>query len=240
MMDFNKLANTEELAEQTDSVGGRYFFPSDIYDAIISCIYLQQAKSGAMAAVVDFKIDGKDYRETMYFTNKNGENFYTAKDGTKQGLPSWNLLDAMSTLSIGKGFMAALGSREEKVVKVYNYDAKQELPTNVPVIMDLIGAKIKLGIIHKIVNKREQTASGEWIEVDDTKEENELSAVFHPDTLKTFAETKKNADAKFHETWLAKYKTGAPYDRSKKTGNAPSVSGTREVKKVDRTALFGA
>ncbi len=241
-MNFDNLTNSEELAEQTDSIGGRYIFSSDIYDAVISCIYLTESKNGAMGAVVDLKINGKDFRETVWFTNKKGENFYLSKtDGTKQGLPGWNLLDALSMLSIGKGFKQALASREEKVVKVFNFDLKKEVDTNVPVVMDLINAKIKVGILDQIVNKQEQNNQGEYVPVDETREENTISAVFNPETLKTFAETKKGADAKFFEDWLKKYKTGAPFDRSKKTGNMPSANkgGQREVKKVDKTKLFG-
>lgn len=243
-MNLNNLVNSDQLAEQTDSIGGRQLFPSDIYDAVISCIYLTESKGGATGAVVDLKIQGKDYRETVWFTNRNGENFYISKqDGSKQGLPGWNLMDAMSMCSIGKGFLAALGSREEKVVKVYDYESKSEQPTNVPVVMDMLNAKVKVGLLHQIVNKREQDATGAYVEVDETREENVIHSVFHPDTRKTYSEMKNNADATFADKWLAKFKTGAPLDKSKKTGNAPSAGktgATREVKPIDRTALFGA
>lgn len=242
-MNFDNLTDSTELAEQTDSLGGRYIFPSDIYDAVISCIYLTESKNGATGAVVDLKIQGKDYRETIWFTNKKGENFYISKtDGTKQGLPGWNILDAMSFLSTGTGFKQALASREEKVVKVYNFDAKKELDTNVQVVMSLLGAKIKVALLDQIVNKQEQNNQGEYVPVDETREENIISAVFNADTMKTLSETKKGADAKFYNAWLEKFKTGAPHDKSKKTGNAPTSGGAkgaqREVKKVDKTALF--
>lgn len=241
-MNFNNLVNSDQLAEQTDSLGGRQLFPSDVYKAVISCVYLTESKNGATGAVLDLKIDGKDYRETIWFTNHNGENFYVGRDGTKQGLPGWNTMDALSMCSVGKGFMAALGSREEKVVKVYDYESKSEQPTNVPVVMDLLNAPVSVGIIHQIVNKRE-LIDGEYKEVDETREENVINAVFNTASGKTFSEMKKNAEPTFMDKWLNKYKTGAPLDKSKKTGNAPSSAkpgSTREVKPIDRTALFGA
>lgn len=240
---FDNLSDSTQLEQQTDSLGGsRYVFPSDIYNAIVKQAYLTQAKSGARALTIILGIQDKEYSETIYFTNREGKNSYT-KDGKTYGLPGFNLLNAISFLCCGKEFkQAGKDSCEEKVVNIYNFDIKKEVPTSVPVIMDWIGKPIAVALIDQLVNKQEKNGQGEYRAVDETREENRISAVFSPDTHKTYTETKNDTEAKFCHEWLKKYKTGEPYNRVKKTGIAPSSNNNpsepKKVDKVDESSLF--
>ena len=63
----------EGLEESQDRLGG--FSPLDtaIYKAVIKAFYAGASDSGAMNITILADVGGKEYRETIYITNKEGK-----------------------------------------------------------------------------------------------------------------------------------------------------------------------
>src|SRR5690606_1068474 len=145
------------------------------------------------------------YRETIYYTNKAGEIFYTDKsDGkTKRGLPGYNILNAICMMTTEKGLLDQ--AHEDKVVKVYDFDAKAEVPKSVQVLVDTVGKPLRLAISNSTVNVKTKQ-DGEYVSTAKTKQENKIESVFHAETKQTLKEAIDGRDADFHDKWLERNK----------------------------------
>ncbi len=77
---FSKL-KTDNLENAEDRVGGGFkVLPTNIYNSKIKLAYAGTSASGAMNITFICDIDGREYKETIYITNKAGENFYKKND----------------------------------------------------------------------------------------------------------------------------------------------------------------
>lgn len=213
---------TNGLEEQKDSLGGYSPLETDIYEATIKALYAQTAKSGAMSLNLIADINGREYRETVYITSKDGVNYYVNKAGKKAPLPGFITMNDLCLCAVGRELSEL--ETETKVIKLYNREAKTEMPTEVPMVVDLIGAKVALGIFKEKVNK--QVLEGNtYVDSEETREQNVINKVFHLETHKTVNEAKNDLEAEFWDKWLAKHQ-GKEIDRTKKgvKSNAPKAS----------------
>ena len=81
---FGNLSS-EGLEESQDRLGGFSVLDSDIYTGTIKAFYAGQSSKGAKSVTLIFSHDGKEYSETVYVTNRNGENwFMNPQDKTKK------------------------------------------------------------------------------------------------------------------------------------------------------------
>ena len=104
------LTTDESIKDSKDSVGGGFTArPSGIYDALVKVAYITVATSGAKALNIIADINGAEYRETIYITNKQGKNFYVSDDGTAESkvqqwqIPNYGVWQAVQTiLSLSK------------------------------------------------------------------------------------------------------------------------------------------
>ena len=227
---FANMSSTG-LEESQDSLGGFSLLESDIYEATIKALYATTAKSGAMALNIVADINGREYRETVYVTNKEGQNFFV-KSNKKIPLPGFVTINDLCLCGIGKELSEL--DTEEKVVNIYNVEQKKEVPTPVPMIVEMIGAKVALGIHKETVNKR--VLSGDtYVESNETREQNRINKVFDLESHKTVHEGKAGAEATFWDKWLEKYK-GKTLDRAKKGDSAPKAA---PAATAPRKSLFG-
>lgn len=248
---FNNLT-TEGLEETEDRLGGgRQVLDTDIYNGTIKMAYWGKSSGGAEAITVLVALEnGKEYRETIYYTDKSGKNFYMAKDkdqketGKKAALPGFITIDEICICASEKPL--AEQATEEKLVKIYNFEEKKEIPTSVPVLVDLIDQPITLAIQKKLENKNKKNdQTGKYEPTADTQEINQIVKAFNTPTKLTAVEARKGQPAEFHDAWKEKNK-GETYDaRSIKDGEAgksgrpgsstpPTSSGGGE-----RKSLFG-
>lgn len=229
---FSNLSNTG-LEESKDVLGGFQLFDTDIYPATIKLAYAGVSTGGAMSVTFVFDINGREHRETQYVTNRQKENFYTT-GGKKYPLPGFTLVDDICMIASGKPL--AEQTDEPKMVKVYNATAKAEVPTEVPVLVDLIGQKVALGIFKQIENKsakNEQT--GEYEPTAETRELNVIDKVFHPEAKLTVVEAKAGkTEPEFWNKWLEKNK-GTVRNRCTFKGNSMPTKSETPVRK----SLFG-
>jgi len=91
---------------------------------------------------------------------------------------------------------------EDKLVKLYDFDAKAEVARSVPVITALIGQEILVGLrLHK-ENKRIES-NGQWVDTAESKEFNEIDKVFYPDGFTVAEKAAEATEAVFVEKWSA-------------------------------------
>ncbi|GAG13407.1 unnamed protein product [marine sediment metagenome] len=145
---------------------------------------------------------------------------------------------------------------ETKTINLYDYDAKKEQPTDVDMIMDLIGKETTAGVIKQIVDKNIKNpnfdtskpfgpANQTYIPSGTTKNENEIDKLFHTDG-RTITEIRAKKDPVFKDTWLAKWEGKTKDKSAAKAGvvsGAPKGPGAAKPAvtagaPVDTTALF--
>lgn len=211
---FGKLT-TDNLEKAEDRLGGGYSpRETDIYTFKINAAYAGQSSGGAMSVSLICQDDIGEFRETLYITNKSGENFFT-KDGKKIPLPGFTIINDLCLIVTGEPL--ANQEPEDKVINVYDFDAGKEVPTSVPMIMPLIGAEVSLAIQKVIEDKNVKNANGEYVPSGETREVNNIVKVFHTETKMTVAEALDGADeAKFWDLWLEKNK-GKTYNKASKS-----------------------
>jgi hypothetical protein len=245
---FGKLTS-EGLEKSQDRLGGFSPLDSGVYIAKIKALYAGQSSGGAMSITLLAELqNGKEYRETVYVTNKEGKNFFLNKDDRtkKVPLPGFTVADDLCLIATGKPL--AEQDTEEKVINVYDYETKKELPKSVPMIVEAIGQEVSLGIIKQVVNKNVKQGT-EYVATAETREENFIDKVFHPTLRLSVAEARNGQDEpKFQEAWVARNKDQVRDKRTIKDGEAGAASNGRPPKagaapaagaQTARKSLFG-
>lgn len=223
---FAKLT-TEGIDKPEDFVGGSKTLPSNIYEAIIKTAYAEPSAGGALGVHLNFTIEGKDYFETQYVTNRKGDNFYLSKKNQKKVfLPGYVTVDDLCIIAAGKSLQDV--SIEKKIIKAFDRETRDNINKEVDMIMDLIGQKVALAI-QEVKDFRSVKQGDIYVPTEETKLENAISKVLHPTEKLTVSEAKQGNKSVFWDTWL-KNNEGQIYDKTKgKTpitkaskGNTPS------------------
>lgn len=240
---FAKLGN-EGLEESQDRLGGYSPFETDIYTGVIKALYAGTSSGGAVSVSLIADVDGKEYRETFYVTNKKGENFFYNKDDKtkKVPLPGFTVVDDICLITTGGNLSQQ--ETEDKVIKVYDRDAQAEVNKSVPMITAALGQKISLGIVKQLENKNEKQGD-EYVPTAATRETNVVEKVFHPEMRLTVAEARNGqTEAKFWDAWVERNKGQVKDKRTIKEGESngrpPKASGPAPTGgAAPRQSLFG-
>lgn len=231
---FSKL-KTDGLEETQDRLGGGGFIiPTDIYPGKIKNFYGGKSEKGALSVTLSIvKADGKEYKETIYVTNQDGDNFFLNKDDTskKIPLPGFTIINDICMITTGKPLSEQ--EWETKTVNVWDKDAKKELPKSVESASEVTGQDIALGIEMQLVNVTAKNAtSGKYEPTGEDKQQNAITKVWHPEARMTLVEAQAGEETEgvFWDKWLAQNKDkeidrrkvkGAP-PKSGNAGSAPS------------------
>lgn len=249
---FGNLSS-EGLEETQDRLGGFNVRETDTYPATIKVAYAGQSQGGARSVTLVLNLPDGEYTETLYVTNKKGENwFMNQNDKTKKvSLPGFTVINDICVVTTGKELHQQ--DSEEKVVKVYDYEEKKELPKSVPVLIELTGKTLFVGLVRQTVDKNKKNEStGEYEPTGETRDENVIDKVFHDPTMVTVPEAreaqKKEIEpvADFYPKWVAKNKGvtrnkakgGSDGAQSGRPNSVPPSGGSTPAKKT--TSLFGA
>lgn len=243
---FGNLS-TEGAEKVVDRLGGGGILPSDIYAGTIKAAYVGKASaSNAQSVTVMIDFGGREFREVFWITNKSGENTYADKtDRTKKHLlPGYISVDDLCLLTTNVPLNEQ--DAEEKVLKLYDFEAKREVPTNCQVLTALTGKPIVAAILEQIVDKQQKDSNGEYQNTGETRNENVCEKFLHEDR-RTVTEIRNGTEEPiWAPKWLEKNqgkarnkakgadgKTGAPGGRSGAPGGAPASQ-------APKTSLFGA
>ena len=224
---FSKL-KTEGLEEVQDRLGGGGFIiPTDIYTGKIKNFYGGKAESGALSVTLSLiKQDGKEYKETLYVTNKEGDNFFLNPQDTskKVPLPGFTIVNDICMILTGKPLSEQ--DWETKTANVWDKDAKKELPKSVDQATDIIDQEISLGIELQLVNVTAKNATtGKYEPTGEDKQQNAVTKVWHPEVRMTLVEAQAGEETEgvFWDKWLNQNKD-KEIDRRKVKG-APGANG---------------
>lgn len=225
-------------------------FETGIYPMVIDMAYLDQSaprevdgKPAGQAyslTVVLKAADGRTHKETLWITggvDKGQLTYFVNKQGEKQDLPGFAVANSLSVLSTGK----ELGeyTPEDKMVAIYDYAAKKEIPTSKPVFMELIGQKINVAI-QKVVDHKtaKNPTTGVYEPTSETREYNEIKHVFKEDTNQSLYEFTNGKDATYAETWAAR-NSGKTYDKAAKASGTTGTTTTTTASAPGGKPLFG-
>lgn len=239
-MPANILANLgtdPTIAGEKDSVGGSGPVDSGIYAATVDLAYMEKSKGGALGIVLRLKTDiGREIRQTLWVTSgdaKGNKNYYE-KNGERNYLPGFTVMNSLCLLTVGKELSEVAAKAETKVVKIYNFDQKEEVPTEVPVLVELLGKDVIAAIIRQTVDKNTKNDDGAYVPSGETRDENEIDKFFRARDRMTTAEIMAKAEnAVFIDTWATKW-TGQVKDKTTKqsgTAGAPKAAGPGVAKK---------
>lgn len=244
------LATDDSIQTERDSVGAS-FGPvnSGLYNSEVALAYLKTAASGALALEVELKSDqGQVIRQTFWMTSgtaKGGKNYYE-KNGERHYLPGFTMANSLALLTLGKEIGQL--ETETKVINLYSWEAKSEVPTKVEMFTDLLGTEIIAGVIRQTVDKNVKDAAGTYVPSGETRDENEIDKFFRMRDRKTTAEVRAQAEeATFIDTWEEKWagkirnkaKGASGTSGAPKPGNGPAAAGNSTATKKPATSLFG-
>lgn len=238
------LTTDATIADEKDFIGGSGVFDSGLYPFTVALAYINKSAGGAMGLVLTLKTeDNRDLRQTLWMTSgtaKGGTNYYTDKKGDKQYLPGFLHANSLALLTTGKEISEL--DTESKVINVYSFEAKTEIPTKVDMVMDLLNKEVIAGVLRQTVDKTVKNDAGEYVATGETRDENEIDKLFRAKDKMTTSEIRAQAtEAVFINTWSEK-NTGKTRDKSGKGGNtgtagAPKAAGAAGTKKPT-TSLF--
>lgn len=240
---FSNLT-TDGMEETQDRLGGNKPFDSGIITGTIKAAYAGESAGGAKSVSLIIDVSGREFRTTQWITNKKGENFFLNKEDNskKVQLPGFVIIDEICLVTTG----APLADQvtEEKTIKLYDFDARAELPKAVQMLTGLLGQEVSLGILHVLENKNEKDGNGEYQPTAETREINDVAKVFHTATKMTVAEARNGQDASFWEKWEERNKGNVVDKRKIKDGEAgksgrPGGAPPQSGQKTERKSLFG-
>lgn len=238
---------TEGLEKAEDRLGGYAPLPSDAYTGPIKLAYAGKSEGGAMSVTVHVDVGGKEYRETLWVTNKKGENFFLNRNDTskKVPLPGFTVINDMCIVTTDKPLSEQ--ATEEKVVKLYDYDEGKEVPKSVDVLIDLLEKPVTLGILQNLENKNVKQADGSYAPGPEERTVNVIDKVFHEPTKMTVVEAQGGAtEATFFNSWVERNQGTVRDRRTIKDGQGgtsgrPGASGGAPAagEAPQRKSLFG-
>ena len=234
---------SDGLEESQDRLGGFRPLETDIYTGKIKALYAGKSDGGAASLTLIADFGGTEFRETYWVTNKKGENFFLNKDDKtkKVPLPGFTIADDLCLIATGAPLSEAVF--EERTIKLYDYEAKKELPKGVDMLVAAIGQPISLGILKVLENKNEKVGD-EYVPTAETREINVTDKVYHPEQKLTVAEARQGqTEAKFWDSWLERNKGLTRDKRTIKDGAAGGARTTPpkpgEAAAAPRKSLFG-
>lgn len=188
---------TEGLEKNEDRVGGGsgWLRDTDIYTFTIKALYAGKSTSSNAQSVTGIFTDddGKEYRETFWITDGQGRNYYMVKDkdkketGKKAPLPGFAIVNDIVMIATDKPLSEQ--ETEEKTVKVYDPDAKQELPKAVPMLVEALGKKVALAVYRQLENKsKKNDSTGKYEPIAEDREINLAEKALFPQFKATVRE----------------------------------------------------
>ena len=218
---------TTDISADTDYVGTGGIWESGLYDTKVKMAYLDLAKSNALGVVLILETaSGKTLKTTQYVKSgdaKGNKNYYERK-GEKHYLPGFNIINNLCLLTVGKNMSELV--TENKVVPIYDFTAKKELPQEVEVLIELLGQECIAGVLKKTSNKQAKNASGVYADTNEERSENEVDKIFRAsDRLSTVEILAGATTAAYIDVWT-KANEGKTRNTFKAIPDKPGAGGS--------------
>ncbi len=185
---FSDKTTAKDKVED-DFLAGSGILDTDIYLAKIKTAYIGKARdSEARNVTLLLDINGKEHRTQIWVSNKAGEVTYKDKKTSEsKNLPGFNQVNSLCLLVAGQ----EMGSMdvEELTVKLYDFDAKKELPQAVDCFTALHGEEVMVAMQRQTVDKTTKNEStGVYETTGEVKDINEVVKFFAPEAVVTISE----------------------------------------------------
>jgi hypothetical protein len=242
---FDNL-NITKIEGDDDTIGGNYsLFDSNIYDGTIKVLYLDKAQnSESVAAHIIVDINGQELTDKVFITTKEGSNL----DKNGKPLKGYNLVNSLCQLVTGskgdvKDFTECLARKKSKMIELYDYDAKEKIPTSKIILPDLTDAKIGVAVL-KILQDKKKQDNGVWV-VDGSREANTIDKFLTAKNHYTFTEATREEGidpnaVTWKQAWLDKNLNNVQ-DKTTKgstSNSAVKTAGTKPTTTTKRTSLL--
>lgn len=244
---FDKVDNSAQTEQEQDRVRGQRQepMPSDIQNLIIKHCYGQPSKGGALGVHTLFEVadgdhKGRQFKIVEYITSgdaKGNKTYYEKKssDGKieRRNLPGFILIDSMAQLIAGKSIVNCVA--EKRTIKLYDFDKKAEVPTEVEMFTELVNKGITACVVFQVQDKTaKDTQTGEYKPTGQTFSKNSVEKFLDPRSRKTLSEKKNDLSADFKDQWLKKWQGQVDDQSSEVKGagmkGAPAPSGEQAEK----------
>lgn len=212
---LSNLSTDKSIKGESDSLGGGGLWESGAYPITIKVAYLSTASSGALALNIVGAMGEREIKQQFWMTSgdEKGKKNYYEKNGEKHYLPGFIAANSLALLTVGKEIGEL--ELEKKVIKVYDFDAKQEVPTEVQAFVDLHGQEVFAGVLKQTVDKNTKGDDGKYYASGETRDENEIVKFFRADDGLTVPEIEAGVtEAKFKADWEKKF-TGTVRNKAK-------------------------
>jgi hypothetical protein len=218
--------------KETDRLGGGGVLETAVYPFVLDSIYTTESKKSAVGIVVNLLVgdNQQKYSETFWITtgSDKGCNPYYEKDGQKNWLPSYVMLDSFTNMINGKGITDQ--DTDTRVLNIYDYETQKEIPTKVETLVDLLGIKGFVAITKVRSNKQVKGDNG-YVDSPEERFTNQVSKFFNSEK-QTATEKAAGVAGTFADKWAEKY-NGKVTDKYKEVkgvaAGAPSRPNTPPV-----------
>lgn len=186
---FSSAKSVKTDKVEDDFVGGGGVLDTDIYSGSIKYMYLgKAANSDARSVTISVTLKGnKEVRETIWMTNRDGDVTYKDKrSGEMKNLPGFNQVNALCMMLTGKEIGEL--ETEEKVLNLYDFEAKKEVPQSVECFTDLHGVDLQVAVQRVTVDKEKKDDNGKYQPTGETRDQNEFVKFFPADKRVTMSE----------------------------------------------------
>jgi len=229
------LGAAEGVKEEGDFLGGYNPFESDLYDFIVKAAYFSVSAGGAKCLNVTFKQDKRELKQQFWITSGTAKGclpyYVNQKTGEKHYLPGYVAATHLVKLTAGGKTLDKLAV-EKRFIKLYNREAKAEVPTEVIMCVEMLDKPVTAGVIKRMVDKTKDTgtidATGKKIyaPTGEFRIENEVVKFFRTRDRMTVTEIEAKADKpEFATRWLDKYFGTTEDKRTQNNGTAGPVTG---------------
>lgn len=206
---------------------------SGVYQGTIKNAFSGKSSGGATSVSLEVKLDsGKTIFETIYVTNREGDNTYE-KDDVIGYLPGFLTVNQIALFATGKDLYELEPEMEERIVKQYDSKAGKQVDKPAMVIVPLLEQPILVAIKEVRENKTKAGDGNKRITLAEDRVYNTIDKVFHPSTFHTQAELEQEKEATYLESWK-KDNEGKVNDRYKSVESANSAT----VSKPSSSGLF--
>lgn len=235
---LENLKTSDDIQQEKDVLGGGGVVDSGIAEFTIDHAFTEKSSGGALALTVRFSTpDGRRHDEQFWMTSgdaKGNKNYFLDRANQKQYLPGFTHANSLCLLTVGKEISEL--TTEEKTLKLYDFDAKKELPRKVNAIVDLFGKQIIAGVLRETHNKNVDSGKVDannkkiYVASAETRDVNTIDKFFRARDGLTVPEIRaKSTEAEFKTKWATK-NTGVTRDkRENKTGAVGGTSGSAGV-----------
>lgn len=145
-----------------DFAAKKFNVESGVYDAIVKNVYFTPSPNNPKSNAANVVVAIGDVTLTLqhWVTYKDSGLTYKVVDGKKVLMPGMKVLNSLTYVALGK--VAEQCTIEPRTVKIFNYKTKQEVPTQVDAIVEMMNQPIRIAI-KKVNMYKKELVNGERV-----------------------------------------------------------------------------